>query len=161
MIEKIVSGAQTGADRGALEAAKACGVETGGWAPKGWWTEAGQDPGLAVFGLRQCKTPGYLARTEANIQDSDGTLIIAGNGASTGTAATIRECRRLGKPILINPRSSAEVLRWARENEIRTLNVAGNRESVCPGIQKRAFDLLVEVLVEEASCLESESDPDL
>ena len=40
----IVSGGQTGVDRGALEAAVALGLEFGGWAPHGWIAEDGTIP---------------------------------------------------------------------------------------------------------------------
>jgi hypothetical protein len=55
MIEKLISGGQTGADRAGLEAAKALGIATGGTAPKGWRIEnpdgtSGSDPSLAEFG---------------------------------------------------------------------------------------------------------------
>lgn len=36
---KIISGGQTGADMGGLEAAREYGFPTGGYAPKGWMTE--------------------------------------------------------------------------------------------------------------------------
>ena len=42
MLEKIVSGAQTGADRGALDAALARGVPIGGWVPAGRRAEDGE-----------------------------------------------------------------------------------------------------------------------
>ena len=38
---KIVSGGQTGVDRGALEAAMALGLDFGGWSPHGWIAEDG------------------------------------------------------------------------------------------------------------------------
>src|SRR5262245_46647993 len=88
MIDKLVSGGQTGADQGALRAARAAGVGTGGWAPKGWLTEGPLDPEtckpwprevcarelLESFGLVECPEPGDAARTRANVRDSDATL---------------------------------------------------------------------------------------
>jgi integrase len=41
VIEKVVTGGQAGADQGGLRAARAAGIATGGFAPKGWATEAG------------------------------------------------------------------------------------------------------------------------
>ena len=70
---KIVSGGQTGADQAGLLAARAAGIETGGWAPEGWDTEDGPAPWLEDFGLTECTVAGYPARTEANARDSDGT----------------------------------------------------------------------------------------
>ena len=41
---KIVSGAQTGVDRAALDAAMESGVSTGGWCPEGRQAEDGAIP---------------------------------------------------------------------------------------------------------------------
>ena len=51
MIDKVVTGGQAGADQGALRAARAAGIATGGYALAGWVTEAGPAPWLAFFGL--------------------------------------------------------------------------------------------------------------
>jgi len=64
MLKNIVSGGQTGADQAGLRAAKAAGIETGGWAPHGWTTEKGPAPWLADYGLAECPIPGYPARTD-------------------------------------------------------------------------------------------------
>ena len=51
-LTKIISGGQTGADMGALLAARDLGMESGGVAPKGWRTEDGpQETLLLSFGL--------------------------------------------------------------------------------------------------------------
>jgi hypothetical protein len=34
-LTRLISGGQTGADQGGLRAARAAGIETGGWAPLG------------------------------------------------------------------------------------------------------------------------------
>lgn len=53
-LTKIISGGQNGADRAALEAAYDAGIETGGWATKGYWTHTGQDPLLGTkFKLKE------------------------------------------------------------------------------------------------------------
>ena len=44
MIRKIISGGQTGADQGALDAAIEYGFPYGGWLPKGRLTENGPLP---------------------------------------------------------------------------------------------------------------------
>jgi hypothetical protein len=36
-------------------AARACGIPTGRWAPRGWLTEAGPAPWLADWGLVECQ----------------------------------------------------------------------------------------------------------
>jgi hypothetical protein len=74
MIKKIVSGGQTGADQGALDAAICCGVEHGGWCPKGRLSEAGPIP--ARFNLTETGSKDYLKRTEKNVIDSDPCLFV-------------------------------------------------------------------------------------
>ena len=61
MILQIVSGGQTGADQGGLEAALALGIPVGGWAPKGWLTENGPDPTLeSKYGMKEHAEPAKL-----------------------------------------------------------------------------------------------------
>lgn len=97
MLNKIVSGGQAGADQAGLRAARAAGIETGVWAPKGWTTEKGEAPWLADYGLAECPTPGYPPRTEANARDSDATLWF-GRTNSSGYKTTTDACRKHGKP---------------------------------------------------------------
>ena len=81
MIKKIISGGQTGADRAALDVAIRLGIPHGGWIPKGRLTEKGPLP--ERYRLQEMPTDSYPARTEQNVIDSDGTLII-GRGKLTG-----------------------------------------------------------------------------
>ena len=81
MIKKIISGGQTGADRAALDAAIESGFEHGGWAPKGMKAEDGRIPDK--YNLKEMPTSSYPKRTEQNIVDSDGTIIVS-HGPLTG-----------------------------------------------------------------------------
>jgi hypothetical protein len=74
MIEKIVSGGQTDADQGALDAAIKLGVSYGGWIPKGRITEDGTPPDK--YKLQEMLSDSYPKRTVQNVIDSDGTVII-------------------------------------------------------------------------------------
>lgn len=139
-VERIISGGQTGADQAALRAARACGIPTGGRAPKGWATEDGPAPWLADYGLIEHPDPGYPARTEANARDSDATLWL-GSMDSSGYRATARACTRHRRPMLVvyPGMTPSEALAWLeRLPSVATLSVAGNRESVNPGIGGRA-----------------------
>ena len=76
---KIVSGGQTGVDRGALEAAVALGLEFGGWAPHGWIAEDGLVPAQYRERMQEHPSMGgrardYRERTKANVRDSHATL---------------------------------------------------------------------------------------
>lgn len=154
MLEKVISGGQTGVDQAALRAAHACGIETGGWAPAMWQTEDGPAPWLTRYGMLP-HSGSYAARTTANVADSDATLVLFVGGVTGGTGRTVKEAERLGKPCLIinlgavhdehGVRARAEIREFLVGNEARTLNVAGPRESKHPGIGAKAEAFLVEV----------------
>ncbi len=95
MPEKIVSGGQTGVDRAALDAALALGVPCGGWCPRGRRAEDGEIP--ARYPLRETPLPTYEQRTEWNVRDADGTLVLTRGPASGGTALTLALAERLGR----------------------------------------------------------------
>lgn len=140
MLERVISGGQTGADQGGLEAAARLGIPTGGYMPKGHRTEEGPRPDLGTrFGLTEAATAAYPDRTERNVLLADGTVVFAA-GASPGSRLTVRLCRRHGKPCLELPadvpagEAAARLGSWLAENGIAVLNVAGSRESGAPGI---------------------------
>jgi hypothetical protein len=140
-LRKIISGGQTGADRGGLIAAKKINIETGGWVPKGFLTETGPDPSLGeLYGLKEHESEQYSLRTLQNVLDSDATIIFGTVMNSSGTKLTRRYLKDVKKNYLeidfSKPRMRAdEVAMWLKDNKIQVLNVAGNRESVSPKIQ--------------------------
>ncbi|AOY02208.1 hypothetical protein BJP62_05175 [Jeongeupia sp. USM3] len=145
--EHIVSGGQTGADRGALDFAITHGYTHGGWAPRGREAEDGVIP--AKYQLIELTDGGYRQRTRRNVEDSDGTLIINLGELDGGTKATRIFAEQMGKPCLIvqldagvTVEVASSVLAWLREHAIRTLNVAGPRESKRLGIYRLTVELL-------------------
>lgn len=144
---KIISGGQSGVDRAALDVAMEMGFRCGGWCPKGRRAEDG--PIDEKYPLRETSWEGYPQRTEWNVRDSDGTLILTLTEPDRGTALTVKTARKKKKPHLeADPADSAEierVLRWIRDFEIETLNVAGPRESSCKGIYQLAREFLEQV----------------
>jgi len=127
VLQKIISGGQTGIDRMALEVAKKLGVPTGGTAPKEYRTENGPDPSLAGFGLIESPFYTYDARTKQNVLDSDATILY-GNTHSVGSRLTIYYCKRFGKPHFCNP-TVDQFEDFILLHNITILNVAGNRRS--------------------------------
>jgi hypothetical protein len=143
----IVSGGQTGADRGALDAALAAGIPCGGWCPRGRRAEDGTIPDR--YPLRETPTAEYPQRTAWNVRDSDGTVILHQGRVDRGTALTERLARRQGRPVLLlDVRSArpAELAVWIEKERIARLNVAGPRESRAPGLQAAVASFLREVL---------------
>lgn len=151
MIEKIVTGGQTGVDLGALLAAKECGIQTGGWMPFGWETEAGPQPAYAQrFGLQEHPCMGMTGHSDANVRDSDGTLVIAADFNSPGTKSVIEAAKKFRKPLMQFSLDSGyhpiDVNDWIALFNIKVLNIAGNRESVSPGIQSWTTSFVAAVL---------------
>lgn len=146
---RIVSGGQTGADRAGLDWAIRHGIPHGGWCPKGRKAEDG--PIDDRYQLVDTPTDVYSERTEWNVRDSDATLIftpeITLDGGSKNTAEF---ADRHGRPWLhIHPGTSPlDIARFLRKHQPVTLNIAGKRGSMAPGIEdwvNRLLDLAIEV----------------
>jgi hypothetical protein len=146
-LSTIISGGQTGADRAGLEAARALGLATGGWAPSRYWTERGPDLSLKSFSLREGGS--LQERTRRNVADADATVVFACR-PSPGSDLTVRLARQLGKPCRVidpfAPGAAAEFRAFLDQARPGVLNVAGHRESRAPGIQAAVRALLLQVL---------------
>lgn len=148
MTIRIVSGGQTGVDRAALDVALEMGMECGGWCPAGRRAEDGVID--ARYPLMETPSADPAQRTEWNVRDSDATLVLTGGGESPGTDLTREVAHRLGKPLYLwSAAAPADVdafRRWLRMHGVRTLNIAGPRESESPGIHRAARGLLRDLL---------------
>lgn len=166
----IVSGGQTGVDRGALDAAIALGLHHGGWCPKGRRAEDGRIPDR--YQLQETASADYTVRTHLNVHDAAGTLIVVPQLPLTGgTRLTERTAQQLRRPCLVvaldvmhwrapgpSPDvSPGAVAQWItelaeardkRDYSLLRINVAGPRESKVPGIQAATAAFLTRVLAE-------------
>jgi len=138
---RIVSGGQTGVDRAALDAAQALGLASGGWCPRGRRAEDGIIP--ARYRLAETPSARYAERTAWNVRDSDGTLVVLRVRLAGGTRLAARLARRRWRKPLFVVKLREELPRlrfraWLRRYRIRTLHVAGPRESEEPGIGAEA-----------------------
>ena len=148
---KIVSGGQTGVDRGALDAALAAGFPCGGWCPADRAAEDGTIP--ARYPLTPLACGGYRERTRQNVLDSDGTAILFHGVLGGGTLLTLILCKWEGKPHVVidasktsESEAAAEIVRFVEEHEMEVLNVAGPRLSGWPqgdGFALRAVGELI------------------
>ena len=150
-VTKIISGAQTGVDTIGLQVGKELGLETGGTAPKRFLREQSVDnEDVASYGVveisdevqadytkRTGKRDPYTARTEQNVRNSDGTVYFSTDADSAGKWATKRAATQWNKPFLENP-TATQLRQWLIDNNIKTLNVAGNRGSKLPANNKVA-----------------------
>ena len=154
MIEKIISGGQTGADRAALDAAIQIGIPHGGWVPKGRLAEDGEIP--PSYHLSEMPTDSYAARTEQNVVGADGTLILS-HGPLSGGSALTRELaekhERFYLHIDLNRipafKAAAMIAAWVVLHHIKILNVAGPRAGNDPNIYQKTKDILIAAFHEE------------
>jgi hypothetical protein len=132
----IISGGQTGVDRAALDTALKMNIRCGGWCPKGRKAEDGVIQ--AKYPLNETGSDDPKIRTEKNVNESDGTVIIHTGQVDAGTAYTISCCAIAGKPILEVDLSeiynTSHIAEWISKNNLKIINFAGSRESYFPGI---------------------------
>ena len=142
----IISGGQTGADRGALDAGLELGLEIGGACPRGRRAEDGRIPDR--YPLTELPSRDYATRTEANVARADATLLVTRGAPTGGSALTAAIARRRGKPLLhldldVEADPAARLRDWLDAHPVSTLNVAGPRASGCPGIAADVRALLL------------------
>jgi hypothetical protein len=154
---KIISGGQTGVDRGALDSALALGVSCGGWCPAGRLAEDGTIP--ERYPLAELANAGYAERTARNVADSDGTLVISNGEPIGGTRETVDRCIEMRKPHLAIDCKRMQInqavelalefsggLLSTRLGMTTTLNVAGPRASQWPAGHQFARQIVSRVL---------------
>jgi len=146
-LRTIISGGQTGADQGGLLAAIACGIEHGGWCPKGRRSEDGTIPWM--FKLTEDTSSDYRSRTKLNIRAADATIIFVRGVPTGGSRLTAETAIKMRKPLLkvqIDPKKPLEcapkIEEFLLRHDPRVINIAGSRESKVPGIQVAVTSVL-------------------
>jgi hypothetical protein len=157
-LHMIISGGQTGVDLAGLEAGNITGIPTGGCAPKEYKTEEGSSIVLKTrFGLYESRSSKYPDRTKENIEKSDCTLIIYGK-VSKGSTLSKNLCEKSKKPYLYLESDDVNIETKIKEFVSRisaiegrkiVVNVAGNRESVCPGIRTKTREMLIKCIEDD------------
>jgi hypothetical protein len=147
MIDKIISGGQTGVDQAALDVAIKLGIPYGGWIPKGRKTENGALP--QKYNMQEMPTANYAQRTEKNVIDSNATLIISRGKLTNGSEYTRKMAMKHHRPWLhiditkdAKFHAATRIVSWIFDNQISVLNVAGPRASKDPEIYVDAMNIL-------------------
>jgi hypothetical protein len=147
MIQKIISGGQTGADRAALDWAITNAIPHGGWCPKGRRAEDGIIP--KRYQLEETPSRDHEQRTMWNVCDADATLIVTLNEDVIGGSLLTREyAKQIGKPYLhLSPTNDwrERIKAFLGKYSIQILNVAGPRRSEAPGIEPFVYEVLDEI----------------
>ncbi len=138
MIDKIISGGETGAERAALDFAIEHGIPHGGCCPEGRLAEDGVIEDCYI--LEESTVPGGACESCNYIGGSQGTVVISlGLVLSYELRHAISYARKFGKPVLHISRTGSsnpakELQGFVQANAIRVLNVAGPRRSQEPGV---------------------------
>lgn len=148
LVDKIISGGQTGVDRAALDVAIELGINYGGWCPLGRRSEDGVVPEKYI--LQEAPTANYADRTALNVRDSDATLIIAKLPLRSGTALTQKMADRYRRPsLIVDPHEVVtipNVIEWLKKHNVKVLNVAGPRGSLRHDVGVAATQYLTQLL---------------
>jgi hypothetical protein len=155
----IRAGAQTGADRGGLDAARDAGIPICGWVPKGGRAEdMGETPGVLRFYPELKETPSewYMQRTAWNVRDAHCTLIVAPVGVQpgSGTESTVDFAQDYGRPWLVvkGPEDAERVWEWlVGVGQGLTVNVAGPRASKDADVYSLTYGLVSQILLFDRS----------
>ncbi|HKK89824.1 MAG TPA: putative molybdenum carrier protein [Desulfobacteraceae bacterium] len=151
MIKKIISGGQTGADRAALDTAIKFNFDHGGWVPAGRRAEDGVL--AARYHMDEMPTDSYPRRTEQNVKDSQGTLIVSRGKLTGGSLLTHQLAAKLEKPcchidlLKIDEFEAAIIVNsFISDYAIEVLNIAGPRASSDPEIY-RSVKAVIETFI--------------
>jgi putative molybdenum carrier protein len=150
-IMKIISGGQTGSDQAGLDVAIKHGIPHGGAIPKGRMTEDGVLD--SKYNLTEMSTKSYPKRTEKNVLDSDGTVILTHGKLTGGSLLTRKKALEHYKPVLHLNMSKVDIGKavglltaFVDEDNIKVLNVAGSRASKDSLIYEKTFAVVDKIV---------------
>jgi len=147
-LKKIISGMQKNVDQYGIEAAKVLGLDYGGTVNQGFKVvpEGSNSPNFQEFvdsgKWEEIESQYYPDRTKANAQNADGTVWF-GEGDSKGYGATKNYSGN--KPWIENP-TDVELRQWIIDNNIQTLNVAGNRSYGTEELGQEAMNTIIKAV---------------
>ena len=147
MLKKIISGCQTLAGLGALDAAIKLEIKNGGWIPKGRFSETGVQP--EAYNLREMGLGEPVGFMEKNIVDSDGTLILAQGEFQKEVGLLKKWADKHHRPLMhmdlaCTPafRAAQILATWIRQQRIETLHVDGPEEDRNPELYHRTLNII-------------------
>jgi hypothetical protein len=149
-LKKIISGMQKNVDQYGIEAAKVLGLDYGGTVNQGFKVvpEGSNSPNFQEFvdsgKWEEIESQDYRDRTKLNAENADGTVWFGETGTnSRGHGATKRYSG--DKPWIENP-TDVELRQWIIDNNIQTLNVAGNRSYGTEELGQKAMNTIIKAV---------------
>ncbi len=162
--QKIISGGQTGVDRGALDACLVKKFPCGGWCPKGRLAEDGKFD--QQYPLEETQESDYKTRTRKNIENSEGTLIISQKKLEGGTLLTFQIANKFNKPVFIVSEENIKetdiffkIMYWLKRFSVSILNIAGPRKSEWEDGYKNSY-YITSILISEIEKYKTGTKPD-
>lgn len=151
ILNHIISGSQTGAERAALDVAVRFGIPHGGWAAMNRPDK--EDPAFERYRLKEMPSPNDSARFANNVLFSDGTLIVSHGFFSSGLELVIHLAGVYRRPCLhvdlhhASITQSAILLKsWIKMNAVRKLYVTGPTQTEDPRIYQDTVNLFQRVI---------------
>jgi len=147
MIEKIISGGRSGAERAALDASIKLGMAHGGWIPKE--TNEPGEMDADKYHLVEMPTASRTETIKKNIRESDGTLMLSHGTLSSDVKNTTKTIQKYSTPLLhvdLNHTGSFSATSlindWIIENDLTILHVTGPSEREDEKIYPATLDIL-------------------
>jgi hypothetical protein len=147
MLQKIISGGQTGAERAALDAAIKLGIAHGGWISRNRVAEDGTIP--ERYDLIEMASTSLSESARKNVRESDGTLVFSHGSLSNYSDLARKMAQRYSSPVLhvdlsetIAFSAASLINDWIIDNVIKTLNVTGPSSSLDPRIYQATLDII-------------------
>jgi hypothetical protein len=150
-LRKVISGGQTGVDRGALDAALSLRFACGGACPAHRRAEDGAVP--TRYPVIELPGAGYRQRTLRNVLDSHATALLHRGRLTGGSLLAARYCARYSRPVCTidasrypAPRAARCLKAFCARHAVQVLNVAGPRASAWRDGRKYSRDTISALL---------------
>ncbi len=142
----IITGAQLGVERVALDWALKHTFPHGGWCPKGQLLGAAEplDP---RYKLKEGETENVLEAVGSNVRDAEATLVFTLAAKAAGTAQkAVSSAKKQKKPVLHVHRGilgvSEKIVTFLDKYYVRRLHVTGSADTDEPGVSDWAVNEL-------------------
>lgn len=138
----IITGAQLGVERAALEWALKYECPHGGWRPKS--LPGAEEPLDPRYKLKEGETENVLEAVTSNVRDAEATLVFTLAAKAAGTAQkAVSSAKKQKKPVLHVHRGilgvSEKIVAFMDKHYIRRMHITGSADTDEPGVSEWAI----------------------